>query len=83
MTRAETRRQDKIHKEKAKRLLKEIKHEYELAEDPRIVGIEADSHSCRCSCSLCRTSRKNPWAKTEKLSIQERRKNQEDHDEEQ
>ena len=76
MTKAENRFQEEKHKRKAKKLIKDVWREPELAENEKFVGIEAGVHSRRCSCPMCKRSRKNPWAKTDKLSMQERKKNQ-------
>ncbi len=76
MTKAENRFQEQKHKKKAKKLIKDVWREPELAEDERFVGIEAGVHSRRCSCSMCRRSRKNPWKKSDKLTIRERKENQ-------
>ena len=76
MTKAENRFQEEKHKRKAKKLIKDVWREPELANDEKFVGIEAGVHSRRCSCYMCKRNRKNPWLKSNKLSMQERKKNQ-------
>lgn len=76
MTKAENRFQEEKHKRKARKLIKDVWREPELADDEKFVGIEAGVHSRRCSCPMCKRSRKNPWAKTDKLPVQERKENQ-------
>ena len=76
MTKAENRFQEEKHKKKTRKLIKDVWHEPVLAEDEKFVGIEAGVHSKRCSCPMCKRSRKNPWAKTDKLPMQERKANQ-------
>ena len=78
MSKAENRFQEEKHKEKTRKLIKDVWQKPELAEDERFVGIEAGVHSRRCSCPMCRSGRKNPWAKTDKLTVQERRENEDD-----
>ena len=70
---ADNRFQDRKHKEKTKRMIKEVWNEPEKADDEKFVGIEAGVHGARCSCPMCQTSRKNPWAKKDKLPAKERR----------
>ncbi len=81
MTKSENRFQEQKHKKRTKKLIKDVWREPELAKDEKFVGIEAGVHSRRCSCPMCKRSRKNPWAKTDKLPIQERRKNQDTKEE--
>ena len=76
MSRAESRLQKQKRKRKTRKLIRDVWREPELAEDERFVGIEAGVHSRRCSCPMCRRSRKNPWAKSDRLTIQERREEQ-------
>lgn len=76
MTKAENRFQEEKHKKRAKKLIKDVWHEPELANDEKFVGIEAGVHSRRCSCPMCKRGRKNPWAKSDKLTMQERRENE-------
>lgn len=54
-------------------MIKEVWNEPEKADDEKFVGIEAGVHGVRCSCPMCQTSRKNPWAKKDKLPAKERR----------
>ena len=73
-SRAQTRFQEAKHKAKTRRLIKDVWRKPELAKDERFVGVEAGVHSDRCSCPMCRTSRSNPLAKTDRLPASERRK---------
>ena len=74
MSKAENRFEDEKRKKRTRKLLKNIWHDAELADDDRFVGIEAGVHSRRCSCDMCKRSRKNPWKKGNgKLTRQERR----------
>ena len=74
MSLEENRFQDAKHKKKAQRILKDVLHEPERAGDKKTVGIEAGVHSRRCSCSLCKRTRRNPWFKSgSKLTVQEQR----------
>ena len=76
MSKAENRFQDRKHKERARRVLKEVLQEHDLANDERFVGKAASVHSRPCSCSLCCRSRHNPWAKGKyKVTYQEQRSN--------
>lgn len=73
MSKAENRFQEQKHKKKTIHIIKDIWREPNLAKDEKFVGIEAGVHSKRCSCPMCSRSRKNPWAKTDRLPINERR----------
>jgi len=73
MSRAENRFQEEKHKRKTIHVIRDIWREPGLAKDKRFVGIESHVHSKRCSCPMCSRSRRNPWAKTDKLPISERR----------
>ena len=74
MSKAENRFEDEKRKKRTRKLLRNIWHDAELADDDRFVGIEAGVHSRRCSCDMCKRSRKNPWKKgSGKLTRQERR----------
>lgn len=70
---AERRHQDEKHKEKARKLIKDVWHNPEQAEDDRFVGIEAGVHSDRCSCSMCQTSRRNKWLKGNRIPVNEQK----------
>lgn len=70
---AERRHQAEKHKEKARKLIKEVWHDPNLAEDDRFVGIEAGVHSDRCSCPMCQTSRRNKWLKGNRIPVNEQK----------
>lgn len=78
MSKEENRFQEQKHKKKAKKLIKDVWNNPDLADDERFVGIEAGVHSRRCSCSMCKKSRRNPWFKSGRLTVQERREMLED-----
>ena len=83
MSLEENRFQDEKHKKRARKLIKDVWHNPDLAKDEKFVGIEAGVHSRRCSCPMCRRTRKNPLFKSdEKLTMQERRMNEDEKDEE-
>lgn len=81
MSKEENRFQEEKHKRKAKKIIKDIWHNPDLANNEKFVGIEAGVHSRRCSCPMCRRTRKNPWYKKEKLTVQERREIESESDE--
>ncbi len=59
MTKEENRFQERKHKEKARKLIKDVWHEPELADDGRFVGVWAGVHGRKCSCPMCKKG-KNP-----------------------
>lgn len=69
----ERRALEQKHKQKTKKLIKNVWKRPELAEDERFVGIETGVHSDRCSCSMCQTSRRNAWLKSNRLPVSERK----------
>ena len=76
MSLEENRFQEKKHKAKARRVLKDIYHNRELADDVKRVGKQAAVHSRGCSCPLCCHNRHNCWGKgKDRLTIQELRSN--------
>ena len=82
MSKAENRFENEKRKKRTRKLLRNIWHDAELADDDRFVGIEAGVHSRRCSCDMCKRSRKNPWKKGDgKLTRQERRMLEDDENE--
>lgn len=81
MNRSERRFQDEKHKMKTKRLIKDVWHEDELADDEKFVGRQASVHAKACSCPACCSRRNNPWAKSKRLTVQERRELQDEGDE--
>lgn len=58
------------HKERARRLIRDVLHRPGLARDARFVGIEAGVHSRRCSCPMCKKG-PDPRRKNEKVQDQE------------
>jgi len=71
---AERRFEEEKRKERTRRLIRDVWDDPERSEDGRFVGIEAGTHSRRCSCPMCRTSRRNPLFKGKsRLPASERR----------
>lgn len=48
--------------------------------DERVAHMEAN-HGKLCSCNMCCNPRRNEWAKSERLTLQERKANEKFHDE--
>ena len=70
---AERRHLAEKRKAKTKRLVKDVWHDPERAEDKRFIGIEAGVHSDRCSCPMCQTSRRNAWLKGDRIPVNEKK----------
>ena len=70
------RAQERKEKDHVKHIVRDVWHEEELAENPKFIGKMAHTPQL-CSCEMCGNPRHNEFgSKKDKLSIQERRANE-------